>query len=82
MLLGGNMYGAVTLSEHPESKVVLRNIKCSLLQLEKVLKSLEKNKSRDPHGLFKPGVVGQDLLKSLLMLFDKVKETMTIPTFM
>ena len=33
--------------------------------LEKVLKNLKSNKTRDPHGLinelFKPGVIGEDL---------------------
>ena len=51
-----------------------------------VLKSLKNNKSRDPHGmvneLFKPGVIGQDLFKSLLMLCNKIKKTLTIPKFM
>ena len=55
-------------------------------QLIKVLKSLKNNKSRDPHGmvneLFKPGVIGDDLLKSVLMLFNKIKATLTVPKFM
>ena len=55
-------------------------------QLKKVLTSLKNNKSRDPHGmvneLFKPGVIGQDLFGSLLMLFNKIKATLTIPRFM
>ena len=54
--------------------------------LEKVLKSLKLNKSRDPHGLlnelFKPGVIGKDLKKSLLMLFNKLKTEQVIPAFM
>ena len=37
----------------------------TLADLEKVLKKLKTNKTRDPHGLindiFKPGVIGQDL---------------------
>ena len=41
-------------------------------KLEKILKPLKKNKSRDPHGfineLLRPGVIGNDLKKSLLML--------------
>ena len=55
-------------------------------QLLKVLKALKNNKSRDPHGmvneLFKPGVIGDNLCKSVLMLFNKIKATMTIPRFM
>ena len=55
-------------------------------QLLKTLASLKNNKSRDPHGLvnelFKPDVIGQDLLQSLLMLFNQVKETQIIPDFM
>ena len=54
--------------------------------LIKILKSLKSNKSRDPHGivneLFKPGVIGQDLFNSMLMLFNQVKETLIIPKFM
>ena len=54
-------------------------------QLIKVLKSLKNNKSIDPHGmvneLFKPGVIGKDLFKSILMLFNKIKKTLTIPRF-
>ena len=42
-------------------------------KLEKILKPLKKNKSRDQHGFFinellRPGVIGNDLKKSLLML--------------
>ena len=52
----------------------------------KVLHSLKNNKSRDPYGIvnesFKPGVIREDLLSSLLMLFKKVKETLTTPSFM
>ena len=55
-------------------------------QLEKTLSSLKNNKSRDPHGLvnelFKPGVIGQDLSNSLLLLFNQVKNSLLIPNFM
>ena len=58
----------------------------TMSDLEKVLKSLKLNKSRDPHGLlnelFKPGVIGKDLKKSLLMLFNKLKTEQVIPAFM
>ena len=54
-------------------------------QLDKVLASLKNNKSRDPHGLinelFKPGVIGNDLKKSLLTLFNKIKDNCFIPEF-
>ena len=43
-------------------------------------KFFKNNKSRDPHGLaselFKPGVIGQDLFNSMLILFNQVKETL------
>ena len=54
-------------------------------QLEKVLSSLKCNKARDPHGmindLFKPGVIGQDLKRSLLQLLNGVKYNCFIPDF-
>ena len=53
--------------------------------LEKVLKELKKNKSRDPHGLinelFKPGVIGSDLRGSLLSLLNGIKDNCHIPEF-
>ena len=53
--------------------------------LERVLKGLKKNKSRDPHGLinelFKPGVIGSDLRGSLLSLFNGIKDNCHIPEF-
>ena len=55
-------------------------------QLLKVLTKLKKGKSRDPHGLindiFKPEVCGQDLWTSLLMLMNKVKDTLCIPKYL
>ena len=57
-----------------------------LKDLEKVLNSLKLNKSRDPHGLlneiFKPGVMGKDFKKSLLMLLNRLKKELHIPAFM
>ena len=54
--------------------------------LNKVLKNLKKNKSRDPHGLlndlFKPGVIGSNLYQSLLVLLNEIKDKCHIPEFM
>ena len=54
--------------------------------LIKVLRELKLNKSRDPHGLineiFKPGVIGNDLQNSILILMNKVKAQTAIPEFM
>ena len=54
--------------------------------LDKILKALKKNKSRDPHGfvneIFKPEVIGFDLKNSLLMLFNRLKQEHHIPSFM
>ena len=54
--------------------------------LRRVLKSLKKNKSRDPHDLIyelsRLENVGSDLESSLLLLLNKVKETHEIPEFM
>ena len=58
----------------------------SLGDLRKVLKSLKKNKSRDPHGLinelFQPGVIGEKLESSILTLLNRVKQEISFPDFM
>ena len=55
-------------------------------KLRKILKSLKKNKTRDPLGLineiFKPNVAGADLEKSLIKLFSKIKHEISFPEFM
>ena len=55
-------------------------------QLEEAIKTLKKNKSRDPNGwineLFKDGVAGCKLKLSLLHIFNKIKEDNHIPDFM
>ena len=52
----------------------------------KVLKILKCNKATDPVGLvyelFKPGVAGSDLLQSVLVLCNKIKESCQIPKFL
>ena len=46
--------------------------------LDRVLKDLKRNKTRDPHGLvnevFKPGVLGEDLKLGMLSLFNCIKQ--------
>ena len=53
--------------------------------LDKVLNSLKKNKSRDPHGLindlFMPSVIGSDLKASVLKLYNGIREECHIPEF-
>ena len=53
--------------------------------MEKVLKSLKKDKSRDPNGwineLFQDEVAGEDLKRSMLNLFNKIKADNYIPEF-
>lgn len=55
-------------------------------QLFVVLKSLKKNKARDPWGLiyelFRPEWAGSDLTNSLLLLFNGIKENMFVPSFL
>ena len=57
----------------------------SMDALIKVLKSLKKNKSADSNGLiyelFRPEVIGNDLLSSLLMLCNNVKTQILVPEF-
>ena len=54
--------------------------------LEKALKSLKNNKCRDQDGyineIFKPGVIGSDLKKSMLIMFNNLKTKKLIPDFM
>ena len=55
-------------------------------QLLKVLSSLKSGKSRDPPGLineiFKPGVCGNDLQIYLLMMMNKIRDTLFIPKYL
>ena len=57
--------------------------KWTMQDLDKVLKKLKTNKTRDPHGLineiFKPGVVGCDLKEAILDLFNGVKSDFFSP---
>ena len=52
-------------------------------ELETAIKSLKIEKSRDPAGLisdiFREGVIGSDLKLSLLMMFNRMKDDITIP---
>ena len=58
----------------------------TMSDLEAVLKDLKNNKSRDPEGLsnelFKLNVIGEDLKRSLLRMFNSLKIEQLIPTFM
>ena len=58
----------------------------NIIELQKVLKALKLNKSRDPHGLinelFKPGVLGKNLEESILKLLNRIKDKISIPEFM
>ena len=52
----------------------------------KVLKSLKTKKTMDPVGLinelFKPPVAGRDVINSLLILSNKVRDEIEIPEFL
>ena len=54
--------------------------------LDKALSNLKNNKSRDYDGyineIFKINVIGDDLKKSLLLMFKKLKSKKMIPCFM
>ena len=62
-----------------------RSQEWSIGELEKALKCLKKKKSRDHQGLineiFRPEVIGEDLKKSLLMMFNRIKKEQKIPYF-
>ena len=55
----------------------------TMMELERVLKSLKTQKSKDFDGyineLFREGVVGLDLKDSLLMMFNDMKRELSIP---
>ena len=54
--------------------------------LDKVLKSLKKNKSRDEKGwineIFRPEIIGSDLKQSILRLVNGIKAEMQVPEFL
>ena len=58
----------------------------TMYELESVLSGLKRDKCRDPKGLinelFLPETAGKDLKASLLILFNRIKESNEIPTFM
>ena len=58
----------------------------SMIELEKVLKSLKSNKATDPilmiNELFKEGYIGQDLQYALLLLCNGMKTNLYVPDFM
>ena len=55
----------------------------NMKDLDIVLKSLKKGKSKDPDSyiceLFKEGVIGKDLKESILIMMNKIKKTLQIP---
>ena len=63
-----------------------KSAKWEAKKLMKVLSSLKMNKSRDPHGiineLFKPGVGGEDLVHSMLLMVNQIKTEISFPEFM
>ena len=82
------------MTSNYQKKVELWNMRFSQLKLRvtsdwsesdliHTLKSLKNNKSRDPGGLineiFKPPVIGRDLLDSLLKLINGVKREYFLP---
>ena len=58
----------------------------TMTDLEAALKDLKNNKSRDNDGLvneiFKKDMIGEDLKKSLLIMFNNLKQKKMIPIFM
>ena len=58
----------------------------SMADLDLALSNLKNNKSRDPNGyineIFKDGVIGENLKKSLLLMMNKLKKGKLIPKVM
>ena len=68
---------------------ILKNVtsfKWEAEDIERALKRLKINKSRDPHGwlneIFKPDYIGQNLKEGLCTFFNSPKEEMIIPEFL
>ena len=63
-----------------------KTIPWTLKDLDVALKSLKSGKCRDPEGLireiFKEEVMGDNLKESMLILYNKIKQTGEIPIFM
>ena len=85
---------SIGLEEIETSRNYLFNLRLSLsiskksnpwtkLELSTALKKLKVGKSSDSLGLinelFKPGVIGEDLLESLLVIINRCKDELTIP---
>ena len=66
-----------------ESAKLKKSPPITMNELEKALKSLKDGKSRDPNSwvreIFKEGVIGTDLKNSLLMMFNRMKQTIFLP---
>ena len=58
----------------------------TMQELERALSNLKNKKSRDHEGyineIFKNGIIGDDLKKSLLIMFNKLKLSKIVPEFM
>ena len=58
----------------------------TIQELDIVLKGIKKGKSRDPEGLsreiFHLSLIGSNLKKSLLIMFNQLKQQGKIPNFM
>ena len=71
-------------------KIKLAQVKSSpdwtMSDLDKALANLKNNKSRDAEGyineIFKSGVIGTDLKKSLIVMLNRLKRAKLIATFM
>ena len=58
----------------------------TMKDLNDALKDLKSGKSRDPEGLireiFREEVIGDDLKRSMLIMFNQIKRTLIVPSFM
>ena len=75
-----------TIAYKLEAALANKSPPINMDELEKVLNKIKSGKARDPEGLareiFKPTAIGDDLKKSLLTLFNLIKEEGKIPIFM
>ena len=67
----------------------MQNIKSdnwNICDIEKAIRKLKNNKSRDPHGIvsdiFKDECIGQDLKRALVYFYNIIKKELFIPNFL
>ena len=76
-------YKEILCQKRLELAKLTKSEEVTIKKLEIVLKSLKRNKARDPIGLanelFKEGVIGKNLKDSLVLYLNKIKVELVLP---